>query len=154
MRKLPEVGLRRELRAIDRRRRKVRQLRLAEHEGEIATARDLDTVGERARQVREQGSHLGLRLEVLLRVETLHAARVGERLALGDADARLVRLEVVRRQKLYRMRRDDRQAEFGRERHGGAHVRLVRRAAGALQLNIEAPREQRRQTTAQCVSHR
>ena len=47
------------------------------------------------------------------------------------------------------MRGDHRQAERGRELDGGRDMRLVRRQAGALQLEVEAPREQFRQALGQ-----
>ncbi len=85
--------------------------------------------------------HLGLRLEVLLAAEALDAARIGEHLAVGDADARLVRLVVVGAQELHRVRRDDRQAAPRGELDRGAHVRLVAGQAAALHLDVEAARK-------------
>jgi hypothetical protein len=77
--------------------------------------------------------------------EAAHAAGVGERLALGDAHARLVRVEVVGLEELHRVRGHHRQPQLGRQRHRGAHVGLVGRQAGALQLEVEAARKQPRE---------
>ena len=92
-----------------RRRRKPRQVILAERNRQVAALRDRDRVGERLRQVGELLRHLGLRREVLLRREAARPARIGEHVTLGDAHARLVRAEIARAQELHRMRRDDRQ---------------------------------------------
>ena len=81
------------------------------------------------------------RLEVLLAAEALHALRVGQHLAFGDADAGLVRLVVVGAEELHAVRRDHRQPQLGGQRHRGAHMRLVARQAGALQLDVEAVAE-------------
>ena len=82
----------------------------------------------------------------LLAPEALDAAWVGERLALGDADPRLVGLEIVRPEELHRVCRHHRQLQVGRQRHRGADVRLVAGQAGALQFDVEPARKTRRQT--------
>ena len=127
--------------AVDERRLEVGQLRLAEDQAQVAALGDLDRVGERARQVGEERLHLRLALEVLLAAEALDAARVGEHLAVGDADARLVRLVVVGVEELHRVGGDDRQREARGELDRGAHVRLVAGQAAALHLDVEAARE-------------
>ena len=125
-------------------RREVRQLRLAQHQRQVAALGDLQRVGDAPRHVGEQRLHLRGRLEVLLARELAHAPRVAQDLAFGDAHARLVRLVVVGRGELHRVRRHHRQVQARRQLHGGGHVRLVVGAAGALQLDVEAVREHRR----------
>ncbi len=97
-------------------RREVGQPVLAERDLEVAAARDLDRVVERVRRIGEELGHLLLRLEVLLRREKLGPALVAKQIALCDADARLVRLEVVTLEELHRMRRHDRQLQPRGER--------------------------------------
>ena len=89
---------------------KIRQVRLAQFQREVAALGDLHAVLQRLRQIGEQLRHLGLRLEILLRGELLHAALVVQHIAFGDAHARLMRLEIVDGQELHRMRRHHRQA--------------------------------------------
>ena len=84
-------------------------------------------------------------LKYCSRVNLRTPARIAQDLALGNAHARLVGLEVFGGRELHRMGRDHRQAEPGRQLHRGHHVRLVLGPAGALQLDVEAMREQRRQ---------
>ena len=91
--------------------REVGQLRLAQHQLQVAAARDLQRVGQRATAGRRTAArHLGRGPEVLLAREAAHAPRVGQQLALGDADARLVGVEVVGAQELHRVRGHHRQA--------------------------------------------
>ena len=82
-------------------------------------------------------------LEVLLAAEALDAPRVGQHLALGDADARLVRLVVVGPRNCTPCVATTGSAQLRGERHRGAHVRLVARQAGALHLDVEAVAEDR-----------
>ena len=91
-------------------RRKVGQVALAERDREIAALRDRDRVRERLGQVAERRDHLRLRLEVLVRREAPRPPRVREHVTLGDADARLVRAEVLAAEELHRMRRHHRQS--------------------------------------------
>jgi hypothetical protein len=62
---------------------------------EVAAAGDLHRVLQGLGQVGEQFGHLGAGLEVLLGAEALGPPLVAQHVALGDADARLVRLVVV-----------------------------------------------------------
>ena len=71
------------------------KLRLAQLSVQVASLRHRQACWPARRHVGEQGRHLRLRLEVLLARESLDPLRVGQRLALGDADARLVGLVVV-----------------------------------------------------------
>ena len=77
--------------------------------------------------------------------EALAAARVGQRLALGNADTRFVRLVIIGTEELHRVRRHHRQAQRSSQRHGGAHMGFMLRLPGALQLDVEAPREEPRE---------
>ena len=102
-------------------------------------------VGHRRWHVGEQLLHLRRRLEILLARELAHAPLVAQDLALGDADARLVRLVVVCAEELHRMGRHHRQLQARSQLHRRRHMRLVVGAAGALQLQVEAVRKDRRQ---------
>ena len=124
-------------------RREQRQLALAEFEDEVAALRDLDGVREGGRQVGEALRHVVLREEMLLHREASRTALVGQHVTLRDADARLVRLELVFVEELDRMRRDGRQPQPRREREQGGFDRRRFRMAGALELEIEPPGEQR-----------
>jgi hypothetical protein len=135
--------------AIDQRRGEVRQLRLAQHQPEVAAPCDLHRVGQCRRQVGKQLGHLGLRLEVLLPREAPDPPRVGQRLAFGDAHARFVRLEVIRLQELHRVRGHHGQPRARRQRHGGLHMLCVAGQSGTLQLDVEPTWEQLRQTVGQ-----
>ena len=78
----------------------------------------------------------------LLSLIHIYAARVRQDLAFGDADAGLVRLELVFVQELHRVRGHHRQSGLGRQAHGGLGVRFVAVHAGALQFDVVAAREQ------------
>ena len=99
-----------------RRRWEGRQAALAQLDLQVAAPRDLHRVVERLRQIGEELHHLGTALEVLLRGEQLRPALIAEHVALRDADARLVRLEVLGLEELHRMRRRHRQADARRQR--------------------------------------
>jgi hypothetical protein len=62
-------------------------------------------------------------------------------LALGDADAGLVRLVVVGLEKLHRVRGHHRQVQARGQLHGLRHVAFIVHAPGALQLDVETVRE-------------
>jgi hypothetical protein len=68
------------------RRGELGQAGFAEGHRERTAACDLHAVGKRLRQVREERCHLLARLEVLLRREATNPTRVGQDLAVGDAD--------------------------------------------------------------------
>ena len=127
-----------------RRRREGRQAAAAELNLEAAAPRDLERVLQRLRHVGEQLRHFRLRLEVLLRREQLWPALVAQHVALRDAHARLVRLEVVGREELHRMRGDGRQREPRGELERARDKRFALRQASALHLEVVAAREQRR----------
>jgi len=72
---------------------------------------------------------------------TTRPARVGEQVALGDADARLVRAEVVAAEELHRVRSDQRQREFAAQARRGGDESVVVGAAGALHFEVIAARK-------------
>src|SRR5690606_24427808 len=125
------------------RRREGRQPALAQLDLEAAAARDLERVLERLRNVGEERRHLVLGLEVLLRGEMLRPALVAKHVALGDANARLVRLELRALEELHGVRGDDRQSRAPRELHRARDERLGVRSAVALQLKVVAPGKER-----------
>ena len=94
------------------RRGKLRQLGLAQFHREIAALGDLHAIGERLRDIGEQFGHLGLGLEILFFGEGMRPARIAQHIAFGDANSRLMRLEIAAIEKLDRMRRHHRQAQF------------------------------------------
>ena len=91
--------------------------------------RNRHRVGERDRHVREQLLHLRLRLEVLLLRVAARPTRVGERVALGNADARFMRDGSLLLEELDRMRRNDRQRQLTRP-SASAAASVRRRARG------------------------
>ncbi len=125
-------------------RRKFGQVILAERDGEVASLRDGDGVGDRLRQVGELCRHFRLRREVLLRREAARAAGVGEDVALGDANAGFVRAEVVARGELHGMRGHDRQRELACDADGRGDERVVLRESRPLDFEIVAIGESRR----------
>ena len=104
----------------------------------------VDRVRQRLGQVGEDFRHLGLRLEVALGGERARAALVGEHVTFGDADARLVGLEVFAAEELHRVGGYRRQAEPAGEAHRGVDVALLLRMSRALQLEVVRVREERR----------
>jgi hypothetical protein len=83
-------------------------------------------------------------VKVLPGREALRTPWVRENVAFRDAHARFVRGEVVGRHELQRMRGDDGQLQRGRERDRLLHIRFAARLPAALQLDIEAVREDAR----------
>src|SRR5437879_4425215 len=92
-----------------RRRWEGRQAVLAQLDLQVAAPRDLHRVVERLREIGEELRHVGTTLEVLLAGKQLRPALIAEHVALRDADACLVRLEVVGLEELRRMSRYNRQ---------------------------------------------
>ena len=125
-------------------RREQRQLALAQLDLGTATLRDLHGVAQGGGNVREQPRHLLLALEVLLGREVPRSALVGEHVALADAHARFVCLEVFLSEKLNGMGCDHRQAHARGELRGGTDVCLLVGMAHALQLDVEALGEELR----------
>ena len=123
----------------------VGQPRLAQFQHEVAALGDLQRVRDGRGQVGEQLLHRGLRLEILLARELAHAPLVAQDLAFGNANARLVRLVVVLARELHRVRGHHRQVQPRRQLHGGGDMRFVVVPSGALHLEVEAVRKDRRQ---------
>ena len=141
VRGVAKIIVRRHAHAVHQRRRELRQLRLAQHQGQAAALGNLQRVGNGRGNVGKQRLHLFHRLEILLAGEAAHALGVAQDFAVGNADARLVRLKVIRLGELDRVRGDHRQLHAGGQLHGGHHLRLVLGAAGALQLQVKAMRK-------------
>ncbi len=120
------------------RHREVRQVVLAELETQGAAAGDLQGILDRFRQVGEQRQHLFGGFEVLLRRILARATLVVDHPARGDADARLVRLEVLALEKAHIVARHHRQAAVPGKGDGGLEVRFVVGAAAAGDLEIAA----------------
>src|SRR5690606_32567650 len=89
---------------------------------EIAALRDLESIVERLGQLGEELAHRAGGLQVLLRRVIARTGRVVERAALRDADAHLVRIEVVGLEEAHLVRRDERQPFAGRELDGPLEV--------------------------------
>ena len=138
VRHVAEVVFHRHHHAIDRRNGEVGQLRLAQHQREVAAAGNFDRVGQCGGHVGKQYLHLGCAFQVLLACEAAHTAGVGQDFAFRDAHAGLVGLVIVGLQKLCRVGGHHGQTQPRGQRHGGQYQRLVVRAASALQLQEEA----------------
>ncbi len=89
----------------------VGQLRLAQHQRQVAAPCDFQRVGQRRGHVGKQRLHLRCALEILLARELAHAAGVTQDLALGDAHAGLVRLVVILLRELHRVGGNHRQLQ-------------------------------------------
>jgi hypothetical protein len=103
------------------------QAAFAQGQRQIAALGNVHRVFQRLGQVGEQRRHLVLGLEILFRGELFRPPRVAQHITFGDADARLVGLEIVAIEKLHRMCRHQRQIEFRREIGAGPHQLLLRR---------------------------
>ena len=138
VRGVAKVVFRRHAHAIDQGRRKVRQLRLAQHEGEVAALGNFFGVGNGRGQIGKQGLHLLGGLEILLAREAPHPLGVAEQVAVRNTDARFVGFKVVGRGKLHRVRGHHRQAHACGQLGCGHHMGFVVGAPCALQLQIKA----------------
>ena len=107
-----------------------------------AAARDLDGVLQRLGQISEQRPHLRTGLEVMLGAQ---AAPVVDRdvASLGDADQRVMRLEILLRGEIGFVGRDDGQVEVISELEQLRLDRPLLRQAVALKLDIEPVAEDR-----------
>ena len=121
----------------------LRQAHLPECQRQTATARDLHGVGQRLRHVGEQRRHLLRRAQVLLARVAAHAAGVREQRAVVNADARLVRFELLGFEEPHVVGRHHRGAAAAGERDRAGNVGLLERPAEALQLEVEASGKQR-----------
>ncbi|MNN41931.1 hypothetical protein D3C81_1560790 [compost metagenome] len=118
--------------------REIRQLRLAQHQGQAAAARNFHAVLQGRRQVGEQRLHFGRGLEMLVTGKAPHPLGVAEDFAFGDAHPRFVGFVIVGAGKLDGMGGDHRQVQTRGQLHRRDHMGLVVGAARALQLNVKA----------------
>ena len=117
--------------------REARQDRLSRLRAERAALRDLDRGGQRFRNVGEQHRHLGAGLETMIGRELL-AIGLGDQLAAGDAEQRVVRFVIVIRREIRLVGRDQRQSlGIGEIDQAGLDAALLVDAV-ALQFDIEA----------------
>ncbi len=107
--------------------------------------RELGAPFEDARQIREEGLHVGRGLQVALapRVQ-LRAGRVEVRV-VADARESVEEVLVLPRRVARAVRREDRQARGESEIEERAIQVLLRAQEVALQLHVKAPREERRE---------
>ena len=117
--------------------REGRQVILAELKFQIATLGEFDAVLQRLGQVREQFRHRVRGLQPLLRRILAQAARIGQLLALLDAYARFVRLEIVGVQKTHVVAGDHRQPQRGGELQRVRVEGFLAFAAGARDLEVQ-----------------
>ena len=142
VRSVSKVRVWRQVLAIHQRRGELGQLRLAQHQREVAAAGNLHRVGKGRRHIGKQRLHLRCGLEILVARELAHTLLVAQNFAFGNADARLVGLVVISLRKLHRVRRHHGQLHARGQLHGSRHMGLVISPASALQLNVEAVRKQ------------
>ena len=138
MRGVAKVVLGRHALPVHQRRGELRQLRFTQHQTQVAALGNLQSVADGRRNIFKQGKHLRRTFKVLLAGETAHAAGIGEQLAIGDADPRLVRLKVFSGHELHRLGCYHRQFHTGCEGDCCGHMGLVVGSPGALQLQIKA----------------
>ena len=125
-------------------RRELGQVVLAERQGEIAALRDRDAFASASGRSANAAA-----ISACVRKYCSGVKRSGRRgsaqhVALGDADARLVRAKVATAQELHRVRRHDRAAPSSpREIDGRGDERVVVGVAGALHLEVVATGEPR-----------
>ena len=125
--------------------RKVGQVIRAELQFDVATPRQLDRVFQRFGNIGEQRRHLVGRFQILLVAVVARALVVGQHAALVDANARLVRLEVVLQQKTHVVAGHDRQIEFDRQRQRESVPVFFAVAAAAGQFEVQPIRKKPRQ---------
>ena len=101
-----------------------------------ATARDLDGVVQRLGQIGEQRPHLRAGLEVMLGAQAAPLVD-GDIASLGDADQRVMRLEILLRGEIRFVGRDDGQVEVVSKLEQLRLDRPLLRQAVALKLDIE-----------------
>ena len=133
------------------RHRKVRQViggRELERQG--AAPRDLQRVCQSLRNIGEQRLHFLGRLQVLLRRVVARPLLVADHAALRDADARLVRVEILAREEADIIGRDQRHLRMARQGHRRLHPFLVAWPLAAADLQIQAAIED----LAQCRQRR
>ena len=117
--------------------REIGQEVLAQRQFDIAAPGDFQRVFQRFRQVGEQFGHFRLGLEILLFRINLRPPGVAEHIAFGDADARLVRPEIVAVHELDRVRGNQRNTGFAGQIGGLLDDGFLLRLAVALNFQIE-----------------
>ena len=123
------------------RRRKQRQFVVSQFQYQIATACNRHGIFQRTRQVGEQCRHIMLRLETLSFIEKMRTFFVGKHFAFRNAGPGFMRAELVRRQKLYRVRRHHRQRQLFRQFDGTMKILLHTQLACTLDFDIKIPRK-------------
>ena len=127
--------------------REARQDRLSRLRAKRAALRDLDRGGQRFRNIGEQHRHFGAGLEAVIGRELL-AIGLGDQLAAGDAEQRVVGFVIVIRCEIWLVGRDQRQSlGIGEIDQAGFGAALLVDAV-ALQFDIEAIAEQASQPVA------
>ena len=121
--------------------REARQDGLARQRPVGAAQRDLDAVVRRLGQVLEQRAHLGAGLESMLRGQAAAIGR-GDEGALGDAEQRVLRLEIGRGGEIGLVGRDERKRMIVGQIDQRRLDRGFAVEAMALQLDIEPVAEQ------------
>ena len=132
---------RKRLRLVGVARGEARQDRRQRARAVAAALGDLDGRRDRFRQIGEQRRHFGAALEPVLGRE-LCAVAVGDELALGDAEQRIVRFVVLARGEERLVGGDERQAARISEIDQRGLAGAFRRHAVALQFDIEPVAEQ------------
>ena len=120
--------------------REPRQDRLCRQRTERAAPGDLDGIGRRFRQVGEQSHHVPAALEAMLGRQPVPVV-VADDLALGDADQRVMRSEVIRGGEVGFVRCDQRYIAIIGELDQAGLGPLLRLRVVALQLDVEAVAE-------------
>ncbi len=113
----------------------------AELDLHAAALRDFHRVRQRLGNVGEQRLHFLRALEVLLFAVASDATRIVQRAAFLNADARLVRFEIVALDEAHVVGGDHRQVELGCERDRTGEVRIFTVATGAFEFQIVAVAE-------------
>ncbi len=133
-----QVGVRRA--AV--RHRKFGQVIGAERQGQGAAPRDVHAVFQRLGHIGEALGHFFRRLEVLLRRVGARSLGIGQHPPFGNADARLVRLEVVAGEKAHVVGGHHRHAAQLRQGDGLLHPVFIPRPVAAADVQIQPVTEQ------------
>ena len=118
------------------RNREVRQKILAQANIQSTAAGDFDGVFQRFRQIGKQRRHLIFRFQILLFGILLGPAGILQGVAIVDADAGLMGLEIPPANETYVIGRHHWHRQFCRQRHGGVQAILIPRPGGALNFQI------------------
>ena len=120
-----------------------RQPTLAELQHETAALGDFDRILDRLGQIGESLDHLLGRAQILLARVVARSRGIGEQRALVDAHPRLVRLEIITREKAHIVGGDDGQRRIDRKRDGRGHQRLLFVTTGTGHFEVVTIWEQR-----------